>query len=43
MHLWDFQKAGIQIWDFWMPKMSDISNHSEYYTILSSDETVIPN
>ena len=29
MHLWDFKGAGIQIWDFWMLKMSDIGNHSE--------------
>ena len=33
MHLWDFKRAGIQIWDFWMLKMSDIGPHSESYTI----------
>ena len=43
MHLWDFKRAGIQIWDFWMLKMSDIGNHSESYTIPSSDEIFIPN
>ena len=43
MHLWDFERAGIQIWDFWMLKMSDIGNHSESYTIPSSDEIFIPN
>ena len=40
MHLWDFKRAGIQIWDFWMFKMSDIGYHSESYTIPSSVETV---
>ena len=42
MHLWDYKSAGIQIWDFWMFKMSDIGNHSESYTISSSVDTVIP-
>ena len=35
MHLWDFQRAGMQIWEFWMLKMSDSSNNSESY---SSDQ-----
>ena len=26
MHLCDFKRAGIQIWDFWMLKMSDSGN-----------------
>ena len=42
MHLWDFKRAGIQVWDFWMFKMSDIGYHSESCTIPSSVETVIP-
>ena len=40
MHLWDFKRAGIQIWDFWMFKMSDIGYHSESYTIPSTVETI---
>ena len=29
MHLWDFKRAGMQIWDLCMLKMSDTGNHSE--------------
>ena len=36
MDLWDFKGAGIQIWDFWMLKMSDTVNHSKSYPIPSS-------
>ena len=41
MHLWDFKRAGIQIWDFWMPKMSDTGKHNESYLIPNSVESVI--
>ena len=40
MHLWDFKRAGMQIWDLGMLKMSDTSNHSESYPIPSSYETI---
>ena len=36
MHLWDFKRAGIQIWDFWKPKMSDTGEHNESYLIPNS-------
>ena len=42
MHLWSFRRAGIQIWDFWMLKMSDTGNHNESSPIPNSAETVIP-
>ena len=42
MHLWGFRRAGIQIWDFWMLKMSDTGNHNESSPIPNSAETVIP-
>ena len=42
MHLWGFRRAGIQIWDFWMLKMSDTGNHNESSPIPNSVETVIP-
>ena len=42
MHLWGFRRAGIQIWDFWMLKMSDTGNHNETSPIPNSVETVIP-
>ena len=40
MHLWDFKRAGMQIWDLCMLKMSDTGNHSESYPIPSSYETI---
>ena len=36
LHLWDFKRAGIQIWDFWKPKMSDTGEHNESYLIQNS-------
>ena len=42
MHLWGFRRAGIQIWDLWMLKMSDTGNHNESSPIPNSVETVIP-
>ena len=42
MHSWGFRRAGIQIWDFWMLKMSDTGNHNESSPIPNSVETVIP-
>ena len=32
MHLWDFKRACIHIWEFWMFTMSDTGNHSESYS-----------
>ena len=39
MHLWDFKIDGIQIWNLWMPKMSDTAKHNESYLILNSVES----
>ena len=40
MHLRDFKRAGIHIWDFWMVKMSDTDNHNESYPIPSSVDLI---
>ena len=42
MHLLGFRRAGIQIWDFWMLKVSDTGNHNESSPIPISAKTVIP-